>query len=263
VLRLLSRGFTGTAFLKDKESGKMNKLGKMVLGMVVLIGCANVQATLLHGIPGGDFSGFPSGPTATIAGSGYWTYSNSANASVAIVGEGDARHLELWQNWYTRSASHWYVDDGTTPLDLPWIIGADMKWSLATSGVAQKMFILDSTTNLSGNVFRISFQNGSATWKAGSQTGTASVTLTNTYKRASIEYDPVTGKAVGKLDGVVIFDVVTETNLSVRSVGFANYASAWEPGTLSVDNIQIVPEPISMVLMGLGALFLRKRIWVI
>jgi hypothetical protein len=218
---------------------KMNRLGKMVLGLVVLIGCSNVQSQVLHGIPGGDYSTMSSGGTQTITGAGYWTYSSSENASVKVVGEGDARHVELWQNWYPRGASHWYVDNGTTPLDLPWIITGDMKWSVAEQGKAKKAFVLSSTDNLSaGTVFNMVFRYNSVTWKAGSITGTASVSLTDTYKTASIEYDPVTGKAVGKFGGELVFDVVTETNLVVKSVGFSNGtdSTSWEPGTLSVDN---------------------------
>jgi hypothetical protein len=244
------------------------------IAIVAIMG-AVASASVLHGIPGGDFSSpnFDGGVAIQdFPGQGSWTYSQSANASATIVGTGDARHAEMWTEWFVRSAGIWYQDAGKTPLDTAWKISADLK--LHTDGsnkTGNKWFVLTNDRNtweffmdFSGAV------NGEGksaiNWAAGAESGTyySSTNIIDNFATASIEYNPITGLAIGVVGGETVFNKTIATGMSIGTVFFAKSQLAYaDDGTFYVDNVTAtaIPEPATLAVLGLGALVgtLRKR----
>lgn len=247
---------------------------KKWLGMMMVVLSLSVAAgaDILHGIPGGDATILPDGIDGAVndqygAPAGWWSsYRGWTGAGAVIATGSDAdRHIEIGAGWLNDDASAWYVDYGSTPTDQAWKISADLKW---TGGGSNTLgFSLYSDENGGAGTMGMSFTGTSIGWGAGSASGTftSAAGLTSSYQVISLEYNPVTGVAIGMLGSEVVFNVTTDVGLTARRIQFSNHMPGnYDTSALWVDNIAsvAVPEPATMSLLAVGGLMTlirRKR----
>lgn len=209
--------------------------------------------TVLHGINGGDFTGsLPS----SVPG-GQWTYwanwAPSAHTKwVPDQYDADSEnkngYAELFQQWYPHNARITYTDDGTTPIDKPWRVSVDLKGTYTTRERSDLFYLLDEngTSKFIMEIIGKKGENSNSTlkWFAGSQNGTVLNTSEvgeEFFKTFSFEYNPLSGEAVGLIEGKKVFSTFTDKNLTVKSVCVENRtydANRWDPGILYVDNFK-------------------------
>ena len=257
----------GEQTMKTTET-KQRKTGLGVL-LLTALAMTGANAAILHGIPGGDLIDPPmSNPIngITFTGSGQWhtSVSDPANDTVALTGSGSARHIALQCTWYPEAAKVWYTDDGTTPTDTAWNISSELSWSGGRWPVRSMELLADTGGDTLS--FGIDFEDKTASWHAGSQSGTftSATGLDTTRRTLGVVYNPVTGWATGSLGAEQIFNVNAGTGLLVKRVQVSDWipnGGAQDSGTLSVYNITAtaVPEPAALGLLALGALGLLRR----
>jgi hypothetical protein len=212
-------------------------------GLIFSMGIGLAQAQVLHGIPGGNFSSpfFPDGkPYGSVTG-GQWDYYQVASTTCDVLGSGEARHGEVRLDWGWRGASLWYTDTGTTPLQRPWRISADVRGSLLyyEAKSPRRTFSLgdaNGTTLLSMAVY----PDKTVTWST--PTGSGTVTLAtgidgSVDRKVCFDYHPVTGAVRAGLAGQIVFSQTTTPGLSVARINFQNYAPVQGASTFFVDNV--------------------------
>jgi len=218
---------------------------------------------VLHGIPGGNFNtDFATGkPTQNYPNQGTWTYYQNTNGYSDIVGEGDARHLEMSSAWdYNGQTSVTYTDTATTPTDQPWQISAQMnRMASAYNGPNDRIFALcsGSTSNI---VMMMNFQQWTSTgyyinWTAGGESGLflSSVSIFDVYTTVTFNYDPVTGAAKGTCGGVTVFSKPLAPGLTVNILYFYNRmygatTGGYDSGAVAIDNIRGATEPLAVLM---------------
>lgn len=228
-----------------------------------------VKAAPLNGIPGGDFAG-PQAPPYSIADVGEWGQYVSPAAGVAAFSVQDIGGVDqavLHSTWSNSMASVWYTDiEGTDALEY-WSVSADVRWDDESFGVPtafQSVLLMDGGSG--GTVlFEVRFNQPDETldWIAGSQSGSLTdldFWIDADFTAVSLNYDPVTGAAQAYFGGNELFNVMTDTGLTIDTVRFTNRQIEYPSGSyFYVANVAAVPEPVSLMLLGMGSVALLGR----
>ncbi|NLW88092.1 MAG: PEP-CTERM sorting domain-containing protein [Planctomycetes bacterium] len=210
----------------------------------------------------------------TFEGQGIWAATLSANSFANLIGEGESRHLEMFQNWHGRTGTIAYVSNTASGASDSWKVSADVKIDAPATGwtgYTNRAFVVDSAA--SNHAFRLVFKKSTdgdnktlVEWKAGTVTGTwhTQTTVFESFVNVSLEYDGATGLARGMFGNEVIFEQTLATGLAgMNRIQFYSSAPVNTPdyAKYRIDNVASVPEPMTLSLLAAGALggVLRRR----
>ncbi len=234
----------------EVEFGFPEAPGKLQIADVT-VELTNPHPVILHGIANGDFN---KGYFGDVTNGTWTTLANLAPSAKVewdnLVDDESNGFIKLINNWFPHTARISYVDDSKTAKDSPWIISVDLKGEYTRHYRNDIFYLADAlgntifSLNIKGSTTSsYSSYHSSITWIAGTLSGSVSDIVeisTNFFQKLEIEYNPISGQAIGRIANKVIFDVFTTKDLQVKEVGVENNtnSSTWDPGILYVDNFK-------------------------
>lgn len=201
----------------------------------------------------------------------YWSAYVTSNAQFTMVNDGGvapSNYVEMAIQWYPREASFWYVDAFESDSDEAWSVSADVAAVVGSQTGDRYMRLGTSTSTgvFDPWDFQLNFKYLSNTieWTAGSQSGTVSMAgMSTSWTGVEISYDAATGHAIATFGDATIFDVMTDSGITINAVKFSrsNNSYTYDTGKFMVDNISAssVPEPATIAIFALGGLGLLRR----